>query len=127
MVTMMRRFGFLSLFSMLVLVFSTAAQAFTIDGNVFGVETTNGANPAIIENPDWTTPTDSIELSIPVDAFGGLWGSSFSVQWTTEMECGDDTVALTIPAPVPEPATSLLLGIGIAAIAASRRKLKIFI
>ena len=161
MVTVMRRFGFLSLFSMLVLVFSTAAQAFTIDGNVFGVETANGANPAIIENPDWTTPTDFvesgpsnmiegtgtdtgyqaelayslayegdddhyvIELCIPVDAFGGLWGSLFSVQWT--VECGNDKIALEFSSPVPEPATSLLLGIGIAAIVASRRKLKLFI
>ncbi len=130
-------------------------------GNVFGVETTDGATPAIMENPDWTTATDFeesgppnmvdgtgadtgyqaklaynlayegdddhyvIELYIPVDAFGELWGSPFRMQWT--MECGNDKVELEFSAPVPEPATSLLLGIGIAAVAAARRKFKLFI
>ena len=130
------------------------------DGNVFGVETTDGTNPAIIENPEWTIPTDFedsapsnmvdgtgtdtghqaelaynlayegdddhyvIELCVPVDAFGDLWGTPFRLHWT--MECGNDEINLEFPAPVPEPATSLLLGIGIAAIAAARRKSKLF-
>jgi len=51
-----------------------------------------------------------------------LWGGNIAIGWT--IDCANDVLYESVPAPVPEPATMLLFGIGLLGFGTAMRKKK---